>query len=52
MPGLPVSILRSFFKKKINPEIDKPLFFGRKFPLLLLFKIYAHTVKNYLGNFL
>ncbi len=29
--------------------MDKQSFFGRKFPLLLLFKIYAHTVKNYLG---
>ena len=42
-------ILKPFFKKKITWPLNKPLSFGRKFPLLLLFKIYAHTVKNYLG---
>ena len=41
-----------FFKKKIEGKIIKMMPFARKFPLLLRYKIYAHSVKNSLGKLL
>ena len=33
-------------------KLNKAMVFARKFPLLLPFKIFAHSVKNSLGKFL